>query len=151
MIKTQREYEEAKARIEQDKELAAVQRRRLEEAELSPEEIERGMEPLLSFHAQLVEEVEWYERIRERDFTILSNLSNLGRLLIALRIANGLTQRELARRLEVNESQISRDERNEYYGITLEKALRILEALGETVETRVKDRGIQQKELALAG
>ncbi len=150
MIKTQREYEEAKARIEKDKELADIQRRRLEEANLSPEEIERGMEPLLSFHAQLVEEVEWYERIRERDFTLLSNLSNLGRLLIALRIANGLTQRELARRLEVNESQVSRDERNEYYGITLEKALRILEALGETVETRVKDRGVQQRELALA-
>ena len=70
--------------------------------------------------------------------------------MVALRIANGLTQRELARRLEVHESQVSRDERNEYYGITLEKALRILEALGETVETKVKDRELRQRELVLA-
>ena len=33
-------------------------------------------------------------------------------LLIALRIAKGLTQRELAERLEVSETQVSRDERH---------------------------------------
>jgi hypothetical protein len=33
-----------------------------------------------------------------------------------------LTQRDLARRLNVHESQISCDERNEYFGITFERA-----------------------------
>ena len=49
---------------------------------------------------------------------------------MALRIALGLTQRELAERLGVHESQVSRDERNEYHGITVERASRILDALG---------------------
>jgi transcriptional regulator with XRE-family HTH domain len=40
-------------------------------------------------------------------------LRGLGHLLIALRIAQGVSQRELAKRLEVHESQVSRDERNE--------------------------------------
>jgi hypothetical protein len=35
--------------------------------------------------------------------------------------------RELARRLGVHETQVSRDERNEYFGITLERAAKILE------------------------
>jgi transcriptional regulator with XRE-family HTH domain len=36
---------------------------------------------------------------------------------VALRIATGLTQRQLAETLGVHESQVSRDERNEYHGI----------------------------------
>lgn len=142
MIKTQREYEEALKRIEQDQELAAIQRRRLEEADLSPEEIELGMEPLLSFQAQLVEEVRWYERIRQGDFSLLKDLSDLGRLLIALRVAQGVTQRELAARLGVSESQVSRDERNEYYGISLERAQRVVEALNVTITTHVGERQV---------
>jgi transcriptional regulator with XRE-family HTH domain len=35
---------------------------------------------------------------------------NIGQLLISLRIAQGISQRELARRLNVHESQVSRDE-----------------------------------------
>jgi len=54
----------------------------------------------------------------------------LGRLLIGARIYRGLSQRELASRLGVHESQVSRDERNEYGSITVERASRILEALG---------------------
>ena len=33
----------------------------------------------------------------------------------------------------VHESQVSRDERNEYHGITLERASRVLDALGVTL------------------
>ena len=47
---------------------------------------------------------------------MLSRLTAIGRLLTALRIAGGLAQRELAQRLGVDESQVSRDERNEYFG-----------------------------------
>jgi transcriptional regulator with XRE-family HTH domain len=57
--------------------------------------------------------------------------------LVALRIAKGLTQRELAERLGVHESQVSRDERNEYHGITLERARRILQAMQVDVQTAV--------------
>ena len=62
-------------------------------------------------------------RLKGGEFDELENLRGLGHLLIALRIAQGISQRELARRLDVHESQVSRDERNEYFGITLERAI----------------------------
>lgn len=46
------------------------------------------------------------------------------------RIALGITQAELAKRLGVSEPQVSRDERNEYQGITSDRASRVLDALG---------------------
>jgi DNA-directed RNA polymerase specialized sigma subunit len=104
-----------------------------------PEEVERAMAPLLSFQAQLAAEVDWYERVRRREFPVVTRLTQIGRLLVALRIAQGLTQRRLAERLGISESLVSRDERNEYHGITVERAQRILDALHETVTTRVEE------------
>jgi hypothetical protein len=64
-----------------------------------------------------------------KPWRILDNLRGLDHLLITSRIAQGLTHRELARRLGVHETEVSRGERNEYFGITLERAAEILDAL----------------------
>jgi len=56
--------------------------------------------------------------------------------MIGLRIARRLTQRQLAGRLSVSESQVSRDERNDYHGITVARAQRIIAALGGSVTLR---------------
>ena len=56
----------------------------------------------------------------------------------SLRIAQGLTQRDLAKRLAVHESQVSRDERNEYFGISMERAVKILDALNAKLHTKVE-------------
>ncbi len=66
----------------------------------------------------------------------LTNLHGLGRMLVALRIALGFTQRELAERLGVHESQVSRDESNEYHGITVDRVSRILDVLGVQLTSR---------------
>lgn len=133
MIRNEAEYQEALKRLDQDKQVAVQQREALIKAGLTPEEIERGMQPLLSFQAQLEEEVDWYEKVRRREFPVIRRLTQLGQLLIALRIANSITQHELAERLGVSESVVSRDERNEYHGITIERAQRILTALNGSV------------------
>ena len=69
-------------------------------------------------------------------------LRGIGQLLIGLRIAQGLNQRQLAERLGVHESQVSRDERNEYFNITLERASRVLDALDAEVVSIVKSTGL---------
>lgn len=97
---------------------------------LQGEELKRALDPLRSFHLQLEEEVSGYEQLMRGDLGELLNLHGLGYMLVALRIARGLTQRELAARLNTHESQVSRDERNEYHGITVERASRVLDALG---------------------
>ncbi len=78
------------------------------------------------FYQQLDEERLWYERVLRREFGSVQDLTDIGKILIALRISNRLTQKDLADRLSVDESQVSRDERNEYHGITVERAQRIL-------------------------
>jgi DNA-directed RNA polymerase specialized sigma subunit len=130
MIRNEAEYQEATRRLDEERTRLEEQRRKLEEMRLTADQVKRALDPMRSFHQQLVEEIEAYERLKRGDFGYLINLKGLGRSLIALRIARGLTQRELAERLSVHESQVSRDERNDYHGITVERAQRVLEALG---------------------
>ena len=87
---------------------------------------------------QLKEEVESYNRLKRGEFEELKNLRGLGELLIGLRIYKGLSQKDLAELLGVHESQVSRDEKNEYHNITLERANRILEVLKVELRSVVK-------------
>lgn len=141
MIRNEAEYQEAVQRIAEEQKRLKEQRAKLNELDLSQEEIKRVLDPMKSFHEQLKEEVTSYERLQRGEFDELQNFEGLGRLLIALRISQGISQRELAERLEVHESQVSRDERNEYHGITVDRANRILEALDVEVTTRVASTG----------
>ena len=137
MIRNEAEYQEASLRLSDERKRLTDHRRRLKQAGLRAAEIKRVIDPLESFHLQLQEEVEGYEKLKRGEFEDLENLRGLGHLLISLRIAQGISQRELAKRLGVHESQVSRDERNEYYGITLERAGKILDAVNVTLQTSV--------------
>jgi DNA-binding XRE family transcriptional regulator len=138
MIRNEAEYSQAIARLKDERARLGEHRKRLAETGLSPDEIKRVIEPVESFHLQLREEVESYERLKRGEFPALENFDGIGNLLISLRIAGGISQRELAARLGVHESQVSRDERNEYYGITMERAGKVLNALGAKVKTTVE-------------
>jgi ribosome-binding protein aMBF1 (putative translation factor) len=138
MIRSESEYQEAVKRLSEEQKRLGEHRARLKETGLTDEEIKRVIDPMESFYLQFKEEVESYERLKRGEFEELDNLRGLRHLLIALRIAQGVSQRELAKRLEVHESQVSRDERNEYFGVTLERAGRILEALNVRLRTRVE-------------
>jgi ribosome-binding protein aMBF1 (putative translation factor) len=140
MLRTDKDYEEAVARLEAEKERLLQYEQELREMDLTDEQVQRAMAPQWSFHAQLVEEVESYERLKRGEFSALKNFEGLGQLLIALRIYKGFTQSQLAQTLGIDASQISRDERHEYHGITVERASRILEALGVELQSSVVSR-----------
>ncbi|WP_417748606.1 helix-turn-helix domain-containing protein [Rosistilla oblonga] len=137
MIRNEQEYREASERIEAERNRLDAHRKSLSESGLGDTELARAMEPLVSFHKQLREEVAHYENLKRGVFPDLQNLRGLGVLLVSLRIARGITQRELAAKLDVHESQVSRDERNEYHGVTLDRANRILDALDVRLQTTV--------------
>jgi ribosome-binding protein aMBF1 (putative translation factor) len=138
MIGNEAEYQLATARFEEERGRLAEHRCRLKATGLSDDEIKRIIDPIESFHLQLKEEVESYERLKRGEFDEMENLRGLGQMLISLCIAQGISQRDLAKRLGVHESQVSRDERNEYFGITLERAIRILDALNVRLRTKVE-------------
>lgn len=149
MIRNEQEYREAVERLSAEKERFNQHRQRLADEGLDTNEIKRVMDPMWSFHEQLQEEVQHYERLKRGDFQKLENLEGIGQLLVSLRIAQGISQRELAKRLDVHETQVSRDERNEYHAVTLNRAIRVLKALDVRLETRVVDAplGNEQDEL----
>ena len=129
MIRTESEYQRALKQLGQDRHFIEQQRRHLQKAGLVGEELERALQPTLSFHEQLKEEVEAYEHIKRGDFGTLRSLESIGRWLIGARIAKGWSQKQLAEALGVSEAQVSRNERNEYYGIKVDRAQRILEVM----------------------
>ncbi len=146
MIRNDAEYREAVQRLSAEQKRLSEHRARLREAGLSDDEIKRVIDPMETFRLQFSEEVESYEKLKRREFDELENFRGLGHLLISLRIAQGLSQRELAKRLDVHESQVSRDERNEYFGITLERAMKILDALNVRLRTTVEMAGPREME-----
>ena len=141
MIRNDAEYREAAARLKQEKKRLDAYREKYRKQRLSAREVKRALDPLRSFHLQLEEEVEGYEKLKRGEFDELLNFVGLGRLLIAVRIYAGFSQRELAEKLGVHESQVSRDERNEYHGITVERAGKILEAGCRGENERGNSRG----------
>ncbi|TMV49567.1 transcriptional regulator [Paenibacillus mesophilus] len=130
MIKNETAYQKALDKLKQDKKYIAKEKLRFKEMGLNDEQINMAIEPLLSFHEQLKEEVEYYERIKRGAFNPIHKFTDIGKSLIAYRIYLNMTQSELARRLEVAEAQVSRDERNEYYGATAEKIEAVMNAMG---------------------
>jgi len=137
MIRTDKEYNELKERLSNARQLLDEQRKHLENQGLSEKEVERALQPTVSFQNQQFEELAFYEGLKKGKIPeCFRSFSSIGKLLIASRIAQGLTQKELADRLNVKESVISRDEKNEYHGITAERAQRIADALNIKVELR---------------
>lgn len=64
MIRTEAEYESAQQKLDQEQETLQRQREQLEEMDLSEEEVERALEPMISFRDQLREEIVTYEQMR---------------------------------------------------------------------------------------
>ncbi len=144
MIRNETEYQQAVTRLEAERQRLDEHVQAWEAEGFTAREIERLRAPLESFHMQLEEEVQSYERLKRGHFSEFENLHGLGQVLIGVRIARGMTQRELARKLGVDESAVSRDERNEYHGITVERAMRVLDAMGVRLMTRVEVEPMQE-------
>ncbi|WP_017756523.1 helix-turn-helix domain-containing protein [Calidifontibacillus oryziterrae] len=142
MIKTESAYREAVERLKQDQEFIKQQKLKFTEMGLDSDHIEFALQPYISFHEQLKEEVEYYEQIKRGEFEPIINLNTIGKTLIAYRIYSGMSQQQLAEKLQVSPSQVSRDEKNEYYGATIERIRDVMEALGMVSITRIDPQGI---------
>ena len=137
MIRNENEYQAAVARLQEHEARLRDQEASLVQEGLTPSQVKRGMDPLVSFTEQLREEIAYYEHLKQGNVPDLEGFTTIGHALIALRIAQDVSQGELAKRLSVDPSQVSRDERNEYHGITIERAERVLQALGGQVRIRI--------------
>jgi len=87
-------------------------------------------------------EIAEYEQLRDGTTTTIeaTSLAGLADALIKARIARGWTQADLARKLDVAEQQVQRDEANRYAGAALSRLCAIADALdidvSETITLR---------------
>lgn len=80
---------------------------------------------------QMKDQLKEYESIKKGEIPeYMKKIDNFGLLLIALRIKKGWSQSQLARSMNIKPSQVSRNERNEYHGVSLPTIKKILKTLG---------------------
>lgn len=138
MIKTESAYKKALLKLREDQVFIQNEKERFKELGLTDEQVKIAIEPQISFHEQLKEEVEYYEKIKRGEFEPIINFTNIGKTLIAYRIYIGMSQLELANLMGVPNSQVSRDEKNEYYGATKERLQEVMEAMGMKTITTIE-------------
>lgn len=154
MIRSDSELRSAKAELKKKRSDLRAQREALKQKGANADVLGVALKPQEDAVDALVREIKVYESSRSGSFGELRNLSDFGRLLVSIRLASGLSQLELAKRLEVDPSQVSRDERTEYRGVTIERANKILEAMGADLRSRLteargagpaRNKGVERK------
>lgn len=136
MIKNDRQYRLTKNQLRNFAEaLAALESTPLP-PDLDPAMMDLQRRALESQREELASEIQEYEALRDgKVFTFaFQGLDALPQTIIKARIALGLTQKDLADRLELKEQQVQRWEANDYAGASIDTLKEIMAALG--VETR---------------
>lgn len=129
MIRNEREYRHTLKEIQVREQQRAKLNQDYIEQGLDSDTIKRLLDPAECFLLDLKEEAQEYQNLKQGKLGKFMDLRHLGKYLIKLRIARGVTQRQLAELLNVKESLVSRDEHNEYHGITVERAMKLIEVL----------------------
>lgn len=68
---------------------------------------------------------------------LMFNGEDLDKFIISLRIASGMTQRQLAEKIEVKEQQIQRYERTKYLTASFDRIIQIIRVLSRKIDLEV--------------
>jgi HTH-type transcriptional regulator / antitoxin HipB len=92
---------------------------------------------------ELQQEIAGYERLKSGQITKfpIDSLQDLPRVAIEARIATGMTQKELAEKIGVQEQQIQRYEANNYRAVGFERLQEVMSALDVTISKAVMRLG----------
>ena len=97
-------------------------------------------DPLICFLEDLEFEINEYKQIKNGVIPeYLLNIKKIGELLIVLRISKGWTQKQLGLKLNMKQSQVARNERNEYYGMSLSNLFKILNVFDVDLKLSIKN------------
>ena len=132
MIKNERQYRITKAQAKRfSQTLADLQKRCSESEGIHPLIAEAQENAVRSQLADLEKELREYESLKEGKFHIgqLTVIDELPTVLIKARIARGLSQKDLAERLGLQEQQIQRYEATEYASASLTRIKEVAGAL----------------------
>jgi ribosome-binding protein aMBF1 (putative translation factor) len=140
MIKNERQYRLTKTQAEKfERALAQTKENPGDRTAVNPilqQAMINGMESQLADLRMQLEEYEALKSGRRQTFR-LDSFAELPRALIRSRIAMGLSQKELAKRLGLKEQQVQRYEATEYAGASVQRLNEVIRALGLQVREEV--------------
>ncbi len=137
MIKSEREKNRKLQEIKDCEKLIAQNRELLERIGLSQDQIEKHIQPSVALLRELQAEVTEYNSLTQGN-PPSESIEKIGDMLVKLRIYKQLTQKALAEKIGVDETQVSRDERNHYRGVSLDRLLKVVQALDVHIEVTIK-------------
>lgn len=82
---------------------------------------------------EISKEIEEYERLTSNNLEFLefcSEKDDIKKAIMCFRIASGLTQKDIADKIEIHESQIQRYEQRDYLNASFERIIQLLNVLG---------------------
>ncbi len=140
MIKNEKQYRITKAQVRRFQEAIAELAGQQRPANVSARLWEAQRRAAQSQMEELQEQVEAYERLQlgKSKHVVLEAVEDLPKALIRARIAAGMTQESLARRLGVKPQQVQRYEATEYESASFARILKVVQALGLTMPKRVR-------------
>ena len=133
MIKNERQYKITKAQaVRFSNNLESLRQRPKDENSLHPLVAKAQEDALSSQLADLESELSEYESLKEGEFQwdSLNIVADLPFILIKARIAQGLSQKELAERIGLKEQQIQRYEATDYATANLARIKEVVNAFG---------------------
>ena len=140
MIKNEKQYRITKAQVRRFQDAVAELAGQTRPSNISSRLWKAQREAARSQMEELREQVEAYERLntgRSKE-VVLEAVADLPKALIRARIAAGMTQEALARRLGVKPQQVQRYEATEYGSASFARILRVVQALGLSMPRAVR-------------
>ncbi|MGA2211473.1 MAG: helix-turn-helix transcriptional regulator [Acidimicrobiales bacterium] len=139
MITNERQYKITKAASRRLQEGLDAAKNREPSAGVHPRIHSAMQEGIRSQLDELDEQIAQYEKLRRGEVRVrvFTSLAGIALALIEARIAARLSQKELAKLLQVPEQQVQRYESTNYSGVSLERLQEIADVLQVGVEERV--------------
>jgi HTH-type transcriptional regulator / antitoxin HipB len=129
MIQNERQYKITQTKLRDlEKDLAQLD---APDPSLHPRKVLARRNSLNILITELRQEIADYEQLRSGQVTqfALNSIQELPTVMIKARIAAGLTQKDLAEKIGVQEQQIQRYEANNYHAIAFDRLQEVLQAL----------------------
>ncbi len=132
MIKNEKQYRITKAQVRRFQDALTELAGQSRPSRIGPRLWEAQRQAAQSQLEELQEQVEAYERLQlgKSKAVVLEAVEDLPRALIRARIASGMTQEGLARRLGLKAQQVQRYEATEYDSASFARICRVVQALG---------------------
>jgi HTH-type transcriptional regulator / antitoxin HipB len=141
MIQNERQYKITQTKLRDlEQDLLAVE---APESELHPRKILARKNSLNILITELQQEITEYDRLKSGKVTKfpINSLKDLPVVMIKARIAVGMTQKQLAEKIGVQEQQIQRYEANNYHAVGFDRLQEVMSALDVTVSKAIMQLG----------